>query len=95
MNDVPPISIQRTTLGRVEGQRAAQNAATSQPQRQGQGDSVELSPMANLLTRLNELPETREDLVQRVKSEIQAGQYETPQKLDSAVQQMAEEEALF
>lgn len=92
MNDVPPISIQRATLGRIEASRAAANTAGNRAQRPG--DSVELSPTANLLARLNDLPSVREDLVQRVRTEIDAGTYETPEKIDSAVDRMIEEEAL-
>ena len=93
MNDVPPISTQRTTLGRIEANRTTGQPAANRPQRPG--DSVELSPVANLLSRLNQLPDVREDLVRGVRDRIDAGTYETPQKVDAAIDRLAEEEALL
>ena len=54
-------------------------------------DELELSNRAVLLSRLRELPAIRADLVQRVKSEIATGAYDTPDKIDIAVDALAQE----
>ena len=55
-------------------------------------DQVELSSAAQLLSRIGELPEIREDLVARIREEIQAGTYETSDKLDAAIDALIAEE---
>lgn len=54
-------------------------------------DELELSNRAVLLSRLRELPAIRADLVQRVKSEIATGVYESPEKIDIAVEALGRE----
>ncbi len=81
--------------------RAAHSASTSDQVRTGaipgrgetssRIDRVEVSDHARLLARLKSLPEIRQDLVSRVRDEIQAGTYETPQKLDAALNQLIDE----
>jgi len=41
-----------------------------------------------LLAKLAQLPDVREELVQRVRSEIDEGTYETPERLDKAVENL-------
>ncbi len=48
-------------------------------------DQVQLSDAARLLSRIAEVPEVRQDLVDRIKTEIELGTYETPEKLDAAI----------
>ena len=55
-------------------------------------DRVELSDHARLLDRLRLLPDIRQDLVDRVRSEIDADTYDTPEQLDAAAIAMYEEE---
>ncbi len=57
-----------------------------------ESDRAELSDRARLLGKARELPDVRLDLVQRVRSEIASGQYDTPEKLDVALEQMLDEE---
>lgn len=52
------------------------------------GDKVELSLKAQLLSKLAELPDIRQDLVDRVHSEIQAGGYDTPEKIDALIDEL-------
>ena len=47
-------------------------------------DRVEVSDVARLLNRLTS-DEVRDDLVARVRGEIERGEYETPEKLDAAL----------
>lgn len=56
-------------------------------------DSVELSSTSQLLSRLAELPDVRQDLVDRVKAQIAKGDYDTPEKLDKALDAMIDEVA--
>lgn len=48
-------------------------------------DRVELSDQARLLSKLKQLPEVREGLVNSVKSQIEAGNYDTAERFDTAV----------
>lgn len=48
-------------------------------------DTVEISAEAQIRSRLTEVPEVRSDLVARVRAEIEAGTYDTPEKLDAAL----------
>lgn len=51
-------------------------------------DQVELSDRALLLSRLRELPEMRQGLINQVRSAIERGDYDTPEKLDAAIEKM-------
>ena len=54
-------------------------------------DTVEISQVARLAAKAQEIPEVRTELVQRVKAEIEAGAYDSPQKVDIAVDRLMEE----
>ena len=54
-------------------------------------DRVELSAHAQLLHRLLQLPDVRIELVETVRQAIRDGTYETPEKLEAAVQRLLEE----
>ena len=60
--------------------------------RPGDADRVELSAHAKLLDRLLQLPDVRIELVETVRQAIRDGTYETPEKLEAAVQRLLEEE---
>ena len=51
-------------------------------------DSVEISDLANFLSRLAELPENRARKIVEVRNQIQQGTYETPEKLDVATDRL-------
>jgi negative regulator of flagellin synthesis FlgM len=61
-------------------------ASTSQT-----SDTVEISQQARVAAKLASLPEVRSDLVSRVKGEIQAGTYDTQDKLNTAIDRMLNE----
>ncbi len=67
----------------------ARGAAEVEAPRRSIDDAVELSDRARLLARLKQLPEVREDLVARVRAEIAAGTYETPEKVDAALERLS------
>jgi len=54
-------------------------------------DVVEISDVARLAAKLQEVPEVRTDLVQRIKEEIAAGTYETPERIEITVDRLMEE----
>lgn len=56
------------------------------------GDRVELSNFARYLDMLRQLPEVRQNLIDRVQSQIEAGTYETDDKIDAAIENIARDE---
>jgi anti-sigma28 factor (negative regulator of flagellin synthesis) len=54
-------------------------------------DTVEISELATLRSKYAQLPEVRQELVDRVRLEIASGKYETPEKLDQAIESLMEE----
>jgi len=90
MNDIPPIGqSSQAALARIAARRAAaaQEASGAAPP----ADSVELSQTAQLLAKLAELPDVRQDLIDRIRAEIAAGTYETSEKLDAALEALIED----
>jgi len=55
-------------------------------------DQVELSDRAVLLSRLRELPDVRQGLIDQVRTAIERGEYNTPEKLDAAIEKMLAEQ---
>ena len=95
MTDISPINAGRVSrTDRVKTERVGQA-----PTRQGDvdvksprsGDQVELSSGATLLSKLNRGSPVRADLVARVKQEIANGTYETPEKLETAIDLIKED----
>jgi negative regulator of flagellin synthesis FlgM len=76
-------------VGRAEARGVSPGAeqASSSPARRGE-DRVELSDAARLLAKLQGLPEIRQELVDRVRAEIEAGTYETPELIDQTIEAM-------
>lgn len=54
-------------------------------------DRAEFSRSAQLLSKLAELPEVRQDLIDRVRAEIENGTYDTPDKVDSLLDSLLED----
>jgi hypothetical protein len=59
------------------------------------GDRVEISDMARLLAKMRDMPSVRQDRIDQVRSAIDRGLYDTPDRLDLALDQMIEEEDLL
>jgi negative regulator of flagellin synthesis FlgM len=55
------------------------------------GDRVDISPAAEAAVQATETGGVRTDLVNRIRSEIAAGTYETPEKLDGALNRLLDE----
>lgn len=54
-------------------------------------DRVEISPAAEAALQAAETGAIRQDLVNRIRAEIAAGTYETPEKLDAALDRLLDE----
>lgn len=55
-------------------------------------DRVELSDRARFLDMLRQLPDVRQDRIDRVKQAIEAGEYDSEDKIDAAILEWAREE---
>ncbi len=54
-------------------------------------DHVEISPLGQMLDGISRLPEIRHERVEEIRSQIAAGTYETPEKLELALDRMLDE----
>lgn len=89
MTDIAPIGrSQPTSLGAVS--RNGRAATTPEIPPRGP-DRVEVSSVARYLARLQEMPQVRTELIERVREEIAAGHYESPEKIAAAVDNMIED----
>jgi negative regulator of flagellin synthesis FlgM len=64
---------------------------TSQRVAPSSGDRLDISAAGQLASQLADVPEIRGELVARVKSQIAAGTYETPERLEKAVGRLFDE----
>lgn len=87
MSDIAPISRPAAASYASQGTHSRPTPAPSTPSRGS--DRVELSRSAQLLSKLNELPDVRQDLIDRVRGEIDAGTYETPERIALAAEALA------
>ena len=65
--------------------------AEAQTGAMGVSDVVEISTGAILASKVQDIPEIRTELVERVKAEIAAGAYETPERIDAAISRLIDE----
>lgn len=70
---------------------AAVSAGNAKVEPTGISDVVEISNVARLAAKVQEIPEVRTELVERVRDEISAGAYETPERLEIALDGLMEE----
>lgn len=89
MAEIPSIS-SSAGVRPVAPKVSSRSSGSSQPAPE-QGDTVEISPRARLASLISQVPEVRSDLVARVRAEIDAGTYETPEKLDIAVERLLDD----
>ena len=54
-------------------------------------DQLDISPEADFVAQARELPEIREDRVAALRAQIEAGTYETPEKLEIALSRLLNE----
>ena len=55
------------------------------------GDRVELSERAQMMERLRRSSGVRQDVVDRVRAEIDQGSYETPERLEVAIDRLLDD----
>ncbi len=94
MTGITPIEAGATgRAGRVTDapRRATPGSDAQSPRRAGGGDQVEVSDMSRYLARLRQVPEIREELVQEIRGQIESGAYDTPEKIESAIDAMLQE----
>ncbi|MFG0246958.1 MAG: flagellar biosynthesis anti-sigma factor FlgM [Phycisphaerales bacterium JB052] len=95
MSDISSISSSSMRVRRVSVDSAYAGDASAEEVR-GRGgarksDRVELSSVAQYLSQLKAEPEPRTDLINRVRSEIDAGTYLTDDKLSAAADQLLDD----
>ena len=73
---------------------AAEPAPTSGTQPISTDDKVEISPAARLLDTASRSSEIRTERLNQIKAEIEAGAYETPEKLEAALLRLLAEAGL-
>ena len=54
-------------------------------------DELEISPEANLVSQVQDLPDIRADRVAEIREQIAAGVYETDDKLETAIGRLLDE----
>lgn len=86
MSDIAPVSRPTPTTYSASG-RAVRPAATQPTPTRGD-DVVQFSRAAQLLSKIHDLPEVRQEVVDRVRAEIADGNYDTPEKMDAAFEAM-------
>ncbi len=64
---------------------------TNPVQPAGISDVVEISQAARMAEMIQRIPDVRVDLIERVKAEIAAGIYETPERLEIAISRLMDE----
>ena len=89
MSDIAPIR-QANAPDLVQLNRRHQPKPDAQTPSRGR-DQVELSAAARLLGRLHELPLVRQDLVDNVRAQIAQGNYDTPEKIDALLPNLAQD----
>ncbi len=75
--------------------QAPHRAKAVEPQQSADGlhgpDSVDLSPEAEIVGRVQDVPDLRTDRIAQIRAEIAAGTYETEAKLEVAVGRLLDE----
>ena len=75
----------------VKGPHAGRSNAKPSPASAAPSDRVDISPAAEAAIEAAEQGGIRGDLVARVRGEIAAGTYETPEKIDAALNRLLDE----
>jgi len=94
MSDIAPVNFSNPAADPVSLDWGTERAAPrivpdARPARPS--DRVELSERARYLDKLTRLPEVRTDLIASVREQIAAGTYQTMDRLEGAIQSLAEE----
>lgn len=90
MSDIAPIG-QTPSADYARGVRPQPPQGATPTSRSAAPDKVEFSSRAQIISRLKGLNPIREELVQRVRGEIASGRYETEDKIDAAIDNLAQD----
>ena len=66
-------------------------SVAGEPKASSGEDVVELSPQAKMASSIRTLPDVRQQKIDKIKGQIERGEYLTPEKLDKALDRMLEE----
>lgn len=94
MSEIGPIGggASASGLPRPQLDGAERPGVRAEPRSTRRGaDRVEVSSLARSLSRLTSDEPVRQDLIDRVRGEIEAGRYDTPDKVDTAVDRLLTE----
>ncbi len=69
--------------------KAASPTPSSQPA--APTDQLDISQEADMVSRMRDIPDIRQELVSQIRSQIEAGTYETEQRLSGAVDRLFDE----
>ena len=89
MSEISPVG-QPRAIG-VGAKGTSPTAKGQAPATQRGADAIELSVQAQLLSRLAKLPDVRQELVDRVRGEIEAGTYDTPDKIEALLDELEQD----
>ncbi|MDF1870490.1 MAG: flagellar biosynthesis anti-sigma factor FlgM [Phycisphaerales bacterium] len=95
MSHISPINTNAaSSVGRVRSEQVSrpdlvENDTRQRPARSK--DQVQFSNVARYLSELNSGTSERTDLINRVREEIDAGTYDTPEKLEAAIDGVKED----
>ena len=73
---------------------APHRAASAQPapaRQSSQVDQLDISPQADFVSRVRDIPDIRADRVAEIRAQIAAGEYETEEKLSIALDRLLDE----
>lgn len=87
MTDIAPIG--RPNSAEYSSGIRPMNNTQSDSQSTRSADRVELSEAAKIMSRLHEMPEVRTELVNRIREQIAAGTYDTPDKIEALLDELA------
>ena len=88
------------TTGSVEGTQSVQPTDGMNETRQTNeiasnpaagADEISISQEANLLSKVGDIPDIRQERVDQIRAEIASGAYETEEKIDIAVSRLLDE----
>lgn len=76
--------------GNVQGPRRPTNIPNVTPKTDA-GDRVEISDAARLVSELQAMPKVREDRIDAVRKMIESGKFDTPERLEAALEKFLDE----
>jgi negative regulator of flagellin synthesis FlgM len=77
------------SISAPHGTKGVQPSATTEAPREA--DQLDISPQADLVSRIRDLPDIRADRVASIRAEIESGSYDTDAKLDVALDRLLDE----